>query len=111
MRILLIGKNGQVGSALVPLLQPLGDVISVGHRELDVADAERLRTFLRVYRPDIVVNTAAYTNVDRAEIEQVVAWRVNAEAPGIMMEELNCWKGILIHFSTDYVFDGIKEDP
>ena len=111
MRILLLGKNGQVGRALVPLLHPLGEVISMGHGELDVADADKLRTMLRLYRPEIVVNASAYTQVDQAEIEKEVAWKVNAEAPGIMMEELNRWKGILIHFSTDYVFDGMKQAP
>ena len=111
MRIVLFGKNGQVGRALVPLLHPLGEVISLGRRELDLTDAEKLRTILRIYRPDVVVNASAYTDVDRAEFEKEVAWKVNAEAPGIMMEELDRWKGNLIHFSTDYVFDGIKQDP
>lgn len=111
MRILLFGKNGQVGKALVPLLQPLGDLISVGHEDLDVADSVKLRNLLRTHRPDVVVNASAYTNVDRAELEKEIAWKVNAEAPGIMMEELNPWKGILIHFSTDYVFDGMKHEP
>ena len=110
MQILLLGKNGQVGKALVPLLQPLGDVIAVGHEDLDLADSDKLRGMLRSHRPDIVVNTAAYTNVDRAETEKEIAWTVNAEAPGIMMEELNAWKGVLIHFSTDYVFDGTKHE-
>ena len=111
MQILLFGKNGQVGKAILPLLQPIGDVVSFGHQELDVADADHLRTVLRMYKPDVVVNASAYTNVDRAEIEKDMAWRVNAEAPGIMMEELNQWQGTLVHISTDYVFDGTKDHP
>ena len=111
MRILLFGKHGQVGRALAPLLQPLGDILSVGHADMNVADPDKLRNILRTYRPDVIVNASAYTNVDRAEIEKEMAWKVNAEAPGIMMEELNPWKGILIHFSTDYVFDGMKQLP
>jgi dTDP-4-dehydrorhamnose reductase len=111
MRILLFGKHGQVGRALVPLLQPAGDMIAIGHEDLNVAEPASLREMLRALKPQIVVNAAAYTNVDRAEIEAEMAWKVNAEAPGIMMEELNPWKGILIHFSTDYVFDGLKNDP
>lgn len=111
MQILLFGKNGQVGKALAPLLQPLGDVASLGREDLDVADSDQLRAALRTHKADIVVNTSAYTNVDRAEIEKDIAWKVNAEAPGIMMEELNKWKGTLIHFSTDYVFDGSKCSP
>lgn len=111
MRILLFGKNGQVGHALEPLLQPLGEVISIGHEDLDVADSDRLRDLLRMRRPDVVVNASAYTDVDRAEVETSIAWKVNAEAPGIMMEELGRWKGILIHFSTDYVFDGAQHNP
>ncbi len=111
MRILLFGKHGQVGKALVPLLQPLGDVLSLGRADLDVADAHQLRNMLRTYRPEVIVNASAYTNVDRAEIEKELAWKINAEAPGIMMEELNAWKGVLIQFSTDYVFDGMKQLP
>ncbi len=111
MRILLFGKNGQVGKALAPLLPPLGDVILVGHEDLDVADSDRLRTILRQHKPHVVINASAYTNVDRAETERETAWKINADAPGVMMEELNRWRGILVHFSTDYVFDGQKKSP
>jgi dTDP-4-dehydrorhamnose reductase len=111
MRILLFGKNGQVGKALAPLLQPLGDVIAVGREHIDLVNSDQLRSMLRTYRPDLVVNASAYTNVDRAEIESEIAWKVNAQAPGVMMEELTAWKGILVHFSTDYVFDGTKQKP
>ena len=111
MRILLLGKNGQLGKALVPLLRPLDDVIAMGREDLDVADCTKLRELLRTHKPDIVVNASAYTNVDRAESEKDIAWRVNAEAPGVMMDELSTWKGVLIHVSTDYVFDGAKDQP
>ena len=83
----------------------------MGYEDLDVTDADKLRDVLQTLRPDLVINGSAYTNVDRAELEKDVAWKVNAEAPGIMMEELNEWKGSLVHFSTDYVFDGVKHTP
>jgi dTDP-4-dehydrorhamnose reductase len=111
MRILLFGKHGQVGKALAPLLHPLSDIISMGLEDLDVADSNKLRDVLRLHKPNVVINASAYTNVDWAEIEKETAWKVNADAPGIMMEELNRWKGTLIHFSTDYVFDGTKRSP
>ena len=68
-------------------------------------------TILREHKPQVVINASAYTNVDRAETEKDVAWKINAEAPGVMMEELDQWRGTLIHFSTDYVFDGQKKSP
>jgi dTDP-4-dehydrorhamnose reductase len=110
MRIVLLGKSGQVGAALLPLLLPLGDVFSLGHGDMDLADEAELRGLLRKLMPDIVINTAAYTNVDQAEQEKIIVGKVNADAPGFMMEELNAWGGALIHFSTDYVFDGTKQD-
>jgi dTDP-4-dehydrorhamnose reductase len=111
MKILLFGKNGQVGKALAPLLQPLGDVVSMGHEDVNVADSTQLRAVLALHKPDIVINTSAYTNVDQAEVEKDIAWKVNAEAPGIILGELNKWRGTLVHFSTDYVFDGAKRHP
>lgn len=111
MRILLFGKNGQVGKSLVPLLMPLGQVVAMGRMELDVADSIKLRDVLRTLKPEVVINTAAYTNVDQAELERDVAWKINAVAPGVMMEELSRWRGVFIHFSTDYVFDGHKHAP
>lgn len=111
MRILLFGKNGQVGKALVPLLMPLGGIVAMGHKDVDVADSNRLQDVLQTFKPELVINAVAYTKVDQAETEKDIAWKVNAEAPGVMMEELNKWKGTLIHFSTDYVFDGMKYSP
>ncbi len=111
MRILLFGKNGQVGRAVTPLLLPLGDLACMDYAELDITDSDKLRGVLRTLKPDVIVNASAYTNVDLAETEKEPAWKVNAEAPRVMMEELNQWNGALIHYSTDYVFDGSKHKP
>ena len=111
MRVVLFGKNGQVGSVLDPLLFPVGEVISLSHADLDLADESALRVLLRDLKPDLVINTAAYTNVDQAEQEKVIAGKVNANAPALMMDELNAWGGAFIHLSTDYVFDGSSQSP
>lgn len=109
--ILLTGKNGQVGWELQRTLAPLGKVIALDAAELDLADADAIRQTVRSIRPDIIVNPAAYTAVDKAESEPDVAQAVNGTAPGVLAEEaqrLNAW---LAHYSTDYVFDGTKSGP
>lgn len=110
-RILLLGKNGQVGWELQRSLLPLGDVVALGRRELNLWNAERLRATVQQVHPDILVNAAAYTNVDLAESEEKFALLINSVAPGIMAREMRQSGGALIHFSTDFVFDGAKEDP
>jgi dTDP-4-dehydrorhamnose reductase len=109
--ILLTGKNGQVGWELQRTLAPLGKVVALDAVELDLADAEAIRQTTRSIRPDIIVNPAAYTAVDKAESEPELAQAVNGTAPGVFAEEarrLNAW---LVHYSTDYVFDGAKAGP
>ncbi|MEW6330043.1 MAG: dTDP-4-dehydrorhamnose reductase [Pseudomonadota bacterium] len=110
-KILLTGKNGQVGWELQRTLAPLGDVIAVGRREMDLADADSIRQTIRQVRPDVIVNAAAYTAVDRAESEPDLAMAINGIAPGIMAEEAGRLKAALVHYSTDYVFDGAKDGP
>lgn len=111
MRILLFGKNGQVGWELQRTLAPLGELIAVGRQEVDFLDIERLRSFTLEAKPDVIVNAAAYTDVDKAELEPDIAHTVNGAAPGILAEvsaKNNNW---LVHFSTDFVFDGEKRTP
>ncbi|MBI1175220.1 MAG: dTDP-4-dehydrorhamnose reductase [Sideroxydans sp.] len=109
--ILLTGKNGQVGWELQRTLAPLGRVVALGSDQLNLADQDAIRKKVRDIAPHIIVNPAAYTNVDKAESEPELAHAVNGIAPGILAEEaarLNAW---LVHYSTDYVFDGNKQEP
>lgn len=110
-RILLIGANGQIGCELQRALKPLGEVTVLGHREMDLADPDAILHVMREQRPDVVVNAAAYTAVDRAEKEPDIAMAVNGTAPGILAEEAKRYGTLLVHYSTDYVFDGEKSDP
>jgi dTDP-4-dehydrorhamnose reductase len=109
--ILLIGSNGQLGRALTPLLTCLGEVTALDRRKLDLARPEAIRQVIRSLRPVLIVNAAAYTAVDRAESEETAARAVNAEAPRVMAEEAHKSGSIIIHYSTDYVFDGTKGKP
>lgn len=110
-RILLTGKNGQVGWELQRTLATLGEVTALGSRELDLRDGDALRTAVRELRPAIIVNPAAYTAVDQAEQERDAAFAINATAPGILAEEAARLDALLLHYSTDYVFDGAKQAP
>ncbi|WP_413934868.1 dTDP-4-dehydrorhamnose reductase [Nitrospira sp. BLG_1] len=108
MRILLTGKHGQVGFELQRALASLGEVHAVDYAECDLADATAVSTLVRSVRPDLIVNPAAYTAVDKAESEPGLAYAINAVAPGVLgteAEKLGAW---VIHYSTDYVFDGSK---
>lgn len=113
MKILLTGKNGQVGFELQRALAPLGTVHAVDSGDCDLADAPALRALIGSLRPDLIVNPAAYTAVDRAEdeAEGQLARLVNAVAPGVMGEEAARLGAAVIHYSTDYVFDGHKSAP
>jgi dTDP-4-dehydrorhamnose reductase len=111
VKILVTGANGQVGWALKRALAPLGDVIALDRSELDLAQPEALRDQVRAIAPDAIVNAAAYTAVDRAESEPELARAVNAIAPGVLAEEAQRLDAVLVHYSTDYVFDGTKSEP
>ncbi len=111
MKILLTGASGQVGQALSGALQPLGDVIALRRAQLDLNDFAMIRQVIRAERPQLIVNCAGYTAVDRAESEAALAHRINGLAPGVIAEEAKRLAAPLIHFSTDYVFDGCKPDP
>ncbi|MDQ7745551.1 dTDP-4-dehydrorhamnose reductase [Hydrogenophaga pseudoflava] len=113
MKILLTGRNGQVGFELQRALAPLGTVHAVDSGDCDLADEQALRALIRASRPDLIVNPAAYTAVDRAEDEADgrLAMAVNAVAPAVMGEEAARLGAAVIHYSTDYVFDGEKATP
>jgi len=110
MRILVTGGNGQVGYELRRVLAPLGEVIAPGRDRCDMASADSVRACIREIKPGLIVNAAAYTAVDKAEQEPDLAMAVNGIAPGVMAEEANSLGAALIHYSTDYVFDGSKGD-
>jgi dTDP-4-dehydrorhamnose reductase len=110
-KILLTGKNGQVGWELRRTLGPLGDVVAVGHEEMDLADPDSIRRTIREVRPHLIVNAGAYTAVDKAESEPDLAMAINGVAPGIMAEEAKRLNAAIVHYSTDYVFDGTKKHP
>ena len=108
---LVTGANGQLGFELARLLPPLGDVVAADRSRLDLADADAVVAAVRGSRPDVIVNAGAYTAVDLAEKEPDRAAAVNARAPGILAEEAKRIGAVLIHYSTDYVFDGARTSP
>src|ERR1700687_1036048 len=108
-KILVTGVSGQVGFELLRTMQGLGHVIAADRSKLNLSDIDQVRAVLRGIRPALIVNPAAYTAVDQAESEVDLAMRINAEAPGVLAEEARKLGAALIHFSTDYVFDGEKD--
>lgn len=111
MKILLTGKNGQVGYELEQGLQGLGQIMAVDRRQMDLANLDQVREVTRTLKPDLIINAAAYTAVDKAENEPELAMRINADAPALMAEEAKKLGAAMIHYSTDYVFDGSKGKP
>jgi dTDP-4-dehydrorhamnose reductase len=109
MKILLTGRNGQVGYELERSLQALGEIVALDRAQLDLADLGRVREVIREVKPALIVNPAAYTAVDLAESEPELAMRINGEAPGVMAEEARRLGAAIVHYSTDYVFDGGKQ--
>lgn len=111
MRILVTGGTGQVGCQLVQTLQPLGELFVPDRSTLDLLDAGAIRNALREFRPHVIVNAAAYTAVDLAESEPGLAMAVNGTAPGLLAREARSLGALLVHYSTDYVFDGTQASP
>jgi dTDP-4-dehydrorhamnose reductase len=109
-KILLIGKKGQVGHDILPLLDSISDVTAVDRSSLNLAVPDDIHRCVRSLRPEIIVNTAAYTAVDKAEAEPEVSRAINAIAPEVLAQEAKTAGSLLIHYSTDYVFDGAKPD-
>jgi len=110
-RILLTGKKGQVGAELQHLLGESSELLALDRHELDLASAESIGRVIRRFEPQVIINAAAYTAVDQAESDEATARAVNAEAPALMAEEAKRIGALLVHYSTDYVFDGLKKDP
>jgi dTDP-4-dehydrorhamnose reductase len=111
MKILLTGKDGQVGLALHKKLVSLGEVIATNRDMLDLNDPEAIRAFIDQTQPDIIINPAGYTKVDQAESEKLLAHQINAVAPQVLTDKASELDIPIIHFSTDYVFDGLKHEP
>jgi dTDP-4-dehydrorhamnose reductase len=110
-RVLIVGSGGQLGRELERIFAGFGIITAVGRESVDLADAEQTRTFVRSIAPDIILNAAAYTAVDRAEVESDLALAINATAPRILAEEARKRNAVFVHYSTDYVFDGKKPGP
>lgn len=110
MKFLVTGANGQVGWELQRTLQTLGEVAACDRRALDLANPDAIRGKVREMRPDVIVNAGAYTAVDKAESEPELAMAVNGVAPGVLAEEAKRIGALLVHYSTDYVFDGTKAE-
>src|SRR5436190_3140708 len=109
--VLLIGKIGQVGWELRRTFAPLGKIIAVDYPEIDLTDGTSIQKWVRQTSPAIVINAAAYTAVDKAETESERCQLINGVAPGILAEEVKRANALLVHYSTDYIFDGTKRTP
>jgi dTDP-4-dehydrorhamnose reductase len=111
MRLLVFGANGQIGWELARRLTPLGEVIALDRAGCDLARPETIPDIIRSARPDVLLNAAAYTAVDRAETEESLATRVTGTAAGVIAQAARAAGALLVHYSTDYVFDGAKSEP
>ncbi len=111
LRLLITGANGQVGWHLQRMLAPMGDVLAIDVEEVDLTDLNAVAKTVREFAPDIVANAAAYTAVDKAESEPELARAINVAAPARIAQECARSGGLIIHYSTDYVYDGSKSSP
>jgi dTDP-4-dehydrorhamnose reductase len=111
MKILLTGKDGQVGFELVRALAPLGELVAVGRADCELQDGDAVRALVRLHAPELIVNAAAHTAVDRAESEPDAAFAINARAIGILGEEAARSGAMVVHYSSDYVFGGTGHKP
>lgn len=110
-RILVTGADGQVGRALLATFAGSAEVIPCNRSSLDLSNPDQIRATVREIAPDIIINAGAYTAVDRAETERELAFAINGHAPGVLAEEAHRASSLLIHYSTDYVFNGSKKGP
>jgi dTDP-4-dehydrorhamnose reductase len=109
MKILLTGSNGQVGFELQKKLSVLGEIIATDREELDLTNPDAIRVFVEQIKPNIIINPAAYTAVDKAESESDLAYQINVKAPEVLASMAAELDIPLMQFSTDYVFDGLKK--
>jgi dTDP-4-dehydrorhamnose reductase len=110
-RILIVGNAGQLGRELEQAFADVGPIVAVDRESVDLADPDQTRELVRRAAPDVILNAAAYTAVDRAESEMPLAHAINALAPRVLAEEAAERNALLVHYSTDYVFDGSKQEP
>jgi dTDP-4-dehydrorhamnose reductase len=110
-RILIVGNAGQLGRELEKIFTGYGPIVGVDRESVDLADTEKTRELVRRTAPDIILNAAAYTAVDRAESERDLAYAINEQAPRVLAEEAHRHDAIFVHYSTDYIFDGGKSEP
>jgi dTDP-4-dehydrorhamnose reductase len=110
-RILIVGNAGQLGRELEQIFADVGPIVAVDRESVDLADPDQTRDLVRRAAPDVILNAAAYTAVDRAESEMALAHAINALAPRVLAEEAAKRDALLVHYSTDYVFDGTKQEP
>ena len=110
-RIVLVGRNGQVGWELERCLAGLGEIVALGRNQLDLADTAGVGNAVQAHSPDLVVNAAAYTDVEAAETNEAAAFAINAQAVRALADAAKACRATLIHYSTDYVFDGMKTTP
>lgn len=111
MKVLLLGKNGQLGYELAKQLPAIAEVVALGREELDLTDLNAVAQAVQTHQPNVIINAAAYTAVDKDETDQVNCYLINTAAPSILASEAKKLKALLIHYSTDYVFDGTKTTP
>lgn len=111
MKTLLLGTTGQVGWELNRTLLPLGDLVAMDYPQIDMSNPNQIRSIVREHRPDLIINATAYTDVDKSESLNELAMAINGTGPGVLAEEALRLNAGLIHFSTDYVFDGTATEP
>jgi dTDP-4-dehydrorhamnose reductase len=110
-RVLIVGAGGQVGQELERSFAGYGDIVAIDRESADLAAPGQIRELVERVQPQVILNAAAYTAVDRAESEREIALAINAEAPRVLAEEARKQDALFVHYSTDYVFDGMKEEP
>ena len=111
MKILILGKNGQVGFEILKLINKKNDILAPSKDDLNLVDLPKLRKTVQEYKPDVIINSSGYTRVDDAEFERETATILNEKVPDTLAQEGNKINSLLVHFSTDYVFDGMREEP
>src|SRR5512136_1254381 len=111
MKLLLLGNTGQLGWELHRSIQPLGEVVACDYPQVDLADPASIHKVVQECHPEVILNATAYTAVDKAESEPELAEAINGKGPGMLADEARKLKAVLIHYSTDYVFDGTKNTP